>query len=118
MSFCYSGCGVIKVFEGVCGIVRVFLVVGVCLVLVLLWVNWDDVIFSFLESFYFYLVDGRSFSEVLNKVMKCLWEFDIFNKNEYWVLFVFIGDDVMLEFLMKFFMWLLVSKVYGLIFIL
>lgn len=51
LSCCYSGRGEI-LFEGVVGIVWVFLVVGVCFVLVLLWWIDDEVIMRFMNSFY------------------------------------------------------------------
>lgn len=117
LSCCHSGRGVIKASEGVCGIARAFLAAGARSVLVSLWANEDKAIFSFMESFYFHLADGRSSSEALNKAMKRLRESDTFNENEHWAPFVLIGDDVTLEFLMKPPMRLSVSKVYGPIFI-
>ena len=117
LSCCHSGRGVIKASEGVCGIARAFLAAGARSVLVLLWANLDDAIFSFMESFYFHLADGRSSSEALNKAMKRLRESDKFKEIKYWAPFALIRDDVTLEILMKPPMRLSVSKVYGPIFI-
>lgn len=96
LSCCYSGRGEIKA-EGVVGIVRVFFGVGVRFVFVFLWVIDDEVILEFMKSFYLYLVNGKSVSEFLNRVMKCVREFEKFSEVKYWVLFVFIGDDVILD---------------------
>lgn len=117
LSSCESGRGLIKASEGVCGIARAFLAAGARSVLVSLWASEDDAICSLMESFYFYLADGRCSSEALNKAMKCLRESDTFKENKHWAPFVLIGDDVTLEFLMKPPMRLSVSKVYGPIFI-
>ena len=117
LSCCHSGRGVIKNSEGVCGIARAFLAAGARSVLVSLWAIEDEAIFTFMESFYFHLADGRSSSEALNKAMKRLRYSDRFKENKHWAPFVLIGDDVTLEFLMKPPMRLSVSKVYGPIFI-
>lgn len=96
-SFCYSGWGDVFV-EGVVGMVWVFLVFGVCFVLVLFWVIGDEVIMEFMKIFYKYFRDGNNVSMVFYKVMKCLREFEEFSVLKNWVLFVIIGDDVMFEF--------------------
>ena len=99
LSCCYSGQGVIKASEGVCGIARAFLVAGARSVLVSLWTLHDEATFRFMESFYYHLAEGRRASEALNKAMKHQRESysDIF----YSAPFVLIGDDVKLESLVK-----------------
>ena len=99
LSCSFSGKGEIKASEGVCGIARAFLVAGARSVLVSSWAVNDEATFSFMESFYYHLAEGRRASEALNKAMKHLRESDRFSGIAGWTPFVLIGDDVKLEFL-------------------
>lgn len=85
------------IFEGVVGIVRFFLVVGVCFVVVLIWGVYDEFIVFFMKCFYKYLEEGKSVSKVFYLVINVVREIEKFDLEKYWVLFMFFGDDVILD---------------------
>ena len=95
LSTCHSGRGEISA-EGVVGIARAFLAAGARSVLVALWAIPDNATMRFMKSFYQHLVQGRSSSEALNKVMKYMRESD--SELSEWCPFQLIGDDVTIKF--------------------
>ena len=97
LSCCHSAQGEVK-SEGVVGIARAFLGAGARAVLVSLWAIDDEATMEFMKVFYQQLVHGRCASEALNRAMKSMRESDRFSAVKYWAPFVFIGDDVTLDF--------------------
>ena len=97
LSCCHSGRGEIKA-EGVVGIARAFMGAGARSVLVSLWAIDDEATMEFMKIFYRHLSEGKSASESLSKAMKYLRETEKYSDVKYWAPFVFIGDDVTLEF--------------------
>ena len=99
LSCCHSARGRVTA-EGVIGIARAFLGAGARSVLVSLWAIDDEATFEFMKAFYQHLAKRQSTSVSLQLAMQCLQDSGQFIAVRYWAPFIFIGDDVTLEFVL------------------
>ena len=97
LSCCHSARGEITA-EGVVGIARAFLGAGARSVLVSLWAIDDEATLEFMRSFYQHLEQGKSASTALNQAINYMRVSDRCSEVKHWAPFVFIGDDVTIDF--------------------